>query len=254
MKIITYNINGIRSAINKGLFEWILQNEFEVICLQEIKIQKNQLPLKKLEDLGYHHYWFPAQKKGYSGVGVISKEKPLNVTYGTEISYMDEEGRAIRIDFKECSIMSLYVPSGSNMEKRLEFKLQFMNDFYTYIENLKKDYPNLILSGDYNICHKAIDIHDPIRNANSSGFLPVERKWLSKFLELGFIDSFRHFKKEAHWYSWWSYRAGSRTKNKGWRIDYNLVSTSLKEKMKNAYLLPDVIHSDHCPVVVEMDF
>lgn len=254
MKIISYNINGLRAAIKKGFLEWVKENQADVICLQEVKIQQIQFPLEGLNELGYYHYWFFAQKKGYSGVGILSKKKPLKITYGLGIDYMDEEGRNIRIDFEECSIMSLYIPSGSNMEKRLNFKLDYMKDFYVYIKELKERYPDLILVGDYNICHKAIDIHDPIRNANQSGFLPIERKWLDDFINLGFIDSFRYKVKEPHHYSWWSYRMQSRMRNKGWRIDYALVSDSLKSKIKQASLLHEAHHSDHCPVYLEMDF
>ena len=165
---------------------------------------------------------------------------------------MDFEGRNLRLDFDQFSIMSLYFPSGTNLD-RLEFKLSYMDKFYEYIFDLKKTNPNLIIAGDYNICHKAIDIHDPIRNKNVSGFLPVERNWLSKFIELGFIDSFRVFDKNPHKYSWWTYRANARANNKGWRIDYiHMVSQSLENKMKNASILSEVIHSDHCPILVEI--
>jgi exodeoxyribonuclease-3 len=253
MKIISYNVNGIRAAINKGFLEWLQAADPDVICLQEIKALKEQLDLSLFEEAGYpHHYWFSAQKKGYSGVAILSKHKPNNVQYGTGIEYMDFEGRNLRVDFDNFSVMSLYLPSGTNME-RLEHKLTYMADFQEYVNTLKKEIPNLIICGDYNICHKAIDIHDPIRNAKVSGFLPVEREWIGNFIDSGFIDSFRHFNKEPHNYSWWSYRANARANNKGWRLDYGMVSTTLQEKLKRAVILSEAKHSDHCPILVEVE-
>ena len=252
MKIISYNVNGIRAAMKKGFIDWLVHEQPDVICVQEIKALQEQIDIEALEKIGYNYnYWFSAEKKGYSGVGIISKHQPNNVFYGTGISEMDFEGRNLRVDFDKFSVMSLYLPSGTNLH-RLEFKLSYMDKFYDYISILKKTNPNLIIAGDFNICHKAIDIHDPIRNKNVSGFLPVERNWLSKFIELGFIDSFRFFDKNPHKYSWWTYRANARANNKGWRIDYIMVSQSLENKMKNASILSEVIHSDHCPILVEI--
>ncbi|XCI75195.1 MAG: exodeoxyribonuclease III [Flavobacteriales bacterium] len=253
MKIISYNVNGIRAAMNKGLIKWIQAVQPDVLCLQEIKAFKRQIDTKVFEYLGYHHYWLPAEKKGYSGVGILSKIKPKHLAYGTGLDHIDGEGRMIRADFDGGSIISLYIPSGSNMESRLDFKLQFMDDFLQYIQRLKQEHPNLIISGDYNICHEAIDIHDPVRNVTVSGFLPVERAWMTKFIHSGFIDSFRHLVKEPHHYSWWSYRANARTNNKGWRIDYQMVSKPLEGKIRRALILPEAKHSDHCPVVLEID-
>lgn len=252
MKIISYNVNGIRAAINKGFLTWLQNAGPDIVCLQEIKADKEQLELQRFEEAGYpYHYWFSAEKKGYSGVAILSKIKPGNVAYGTGINYMDTEGRNLRVDFNDFSVMSIYVPSASNID-RLDHKLQYMADFQAYIDTLKKDIPNLIISGDYNICHKAIDIHDPIRNAKVSGFLPVEREWIDNFMKSGFIDSFRYFNTEPHQYSWWSYRANSRANNKGWRLDYHLVSQPMENRLKRAVILPEAKHSDHCPVLVEL--
>ncbi|HLV61764.1 exodeoxyribonuclease III [Galbibacter sp.] len=253
MKIISYNVNGIRAAVNKGFLDWLKTAQPDVICLQEIKAMKQQLDLSIFEEAGYpYHYWYSAEKKGYSGVAILSKVTPKKVVYGTGIDYMDKEGRNLRVDFDNFSVMSLYLPSGTNIA-RLDHKLTYMADFQTYINVLKKEIPNLIICGDYNICHKAIDIHDPIRNAKVSGFLPVEREWIGNFIDSGFIDSFRHFNKEPHHYSWWSYRANARANNKGWRIDYNMVAEPLKEKLKRAVILPEAKHSDHCPILVEIE-
>jgi len=253
MRIISYNVNGIRAAILKGFIEWLQHANPDVICLQEIKATQDQVPFLDIELAGYpYQYYFPATKKGYSGVAILSKVKPNNIVFGTGIEHMDFEGRNLRVDFDDLSVMSLYLPSGTNSD-RLSHKFMFMDDFRNYVNELKKEIPNLVICGDYNICHKAIDIHDPIRNANVSGFLPQEREWLDQFMKNGFIDSFRFFNDQPDNYSWWSYRAGARGNNKGWRIDYCLVSETLKEKLKRAYILPEAKHSDHCPVVVEIE-
>jgi exodeoxyribonuclease-3 len=252
MKIISYNVNGIRAALKKGFIDWLISADPDVICLQEIKAQEDQLDLSVFEDAGYkYNYWFSAQKKGYSGVAILAKTKPTNIVYGTGIKSMDFEGRNIRADFKGVSVMSLYLPSGTNLA-RLEHKLEYMDLFKDYVNTLKKEIPNLIICGDYNICHEAIDIHDPVRNKNISGFLPQERAWMSSFLKQGFVDAFREFNNEPHNYSWWSYRANSRANNKGWRLDYTLVAQPLQEKLKRAVILSEAIHSDHCPVLVEL--
>lgn len=252
MKIISYNVNGIRAAMTKGLLEWLKSANPDVLCLQEIKALESQIEKIAFEMLGYkYQYWYSAEKKGYSGVAILSKIKPNHVEVGSGIDYMDREGRILRADFGTISVMSLYLPSGTNID-RLDFKLTFMADFQKYINHLKLSYPNLVICGDYNICHQVIDIHDPIRNANVSGFLPVEREWLDNFMKSGFIDSFRHFNKEPHNYSWWSYRANARNNNKGWRIDYNLVASPLENRLERALILPEAKHSDHCPILVEL--
>lgn len=253
MKIISYNVNGIRAAITKGFLDWLKAANPDVICLQEIKATQDQIPVLEIELAGYpYQYYFSAEKKGYSGVAILSKIEPQKVVYGTGIPYMDKEGRNLRVDFEDISVMSLYLPSGTNIE-RLDHKFMYMDDFQHYINELRKEVPNLVIGGDYNICHQAIDIHDPVRNAKISGFLPEERAWIDAFINAGFIDSFRHFNKDPHHYSWWSYRANARENNKGWRIDYNLVSEPLKDRMKRALILPEAKHSDHCPVLLEIE-
>lgn len=253
MKIVSYNVNGIRAALKKGFLDWLVAANPDVICLQEIKAQEDQLDLSLFKAAGYPYtYWFSAQKKGYSGVAILSKTKPKNIVFGTGIESMDFEGRNIRADFSDVSVMSLYLPSGTNIQ-RLEHKFEYMDLFKSYIDELKKEIPNLIICGDYNICHEAIDIHDPVRNKNVSGFLPEEREWMSNFLKSGFVDAFRHLNKAPHQYSWWSYRANARANNKGWRLDYTLVSTPLKENIKRAVILSEAVHSDHCPVLLELN-
>lgn len=253
MKIISYNVNGIRAALKKGFIDWLQAANPDVILIQETKAHKEQLDLQVFDEAGYpYHYWFSAQKKGYSSVAVLSKIKPNHIEYGTGIPTMDFEGRNLRVDFDTVSIMSLYLPSGTN-DLRLDFKLNYMAEFQEYINNLRKEIPNLIIGGDYNICHEAIDIHNPKGLKNTSGFLPVERQWIHNFIESGFIDTFRHFNKEPHNYSWWSYRANARNNNKGWRIDYLMASAPLKDRLKRAYILPEAKHSDHCPIGLEIE-
>ena len=232
--------------------EWLNEYGPDIICIQEIKANTDQLDLDLFSKIGYkYNYWFSAQKKGYSGVAVLSKHKPISVCYGTGIEHMDFEGRNLRLDFEKFSVMSLYLPSGTNIQ-RLGYKFKYMEEFYNYILELKKSIPNLIICGDYNICHEIIDIHDPIRNVKISGFLPEERSWITNFMNLGFIDSFRYLNPDPNSYSWWSYRANSRANNKGWRIDYNMVSENLKSNIKSSYILDQIYHSDHCPVAVEL--
>ena len=253
MNIISYNVNGIRAALKKDFIGWLQAAAPDVLCLQETKALKEQVETGLFEEAGYQHYWFSAQKKGYSGVAILTKKTPKNIVYGTGIEHIDFEGRVLRVDFDACSVMSLYLPSGTNTD-RLDYKFRFMDDFQAYINTLKETVPKLVICGDYNICHETIDIHDPVRNKNVSGFLPEERYWLDSFLEAGFIDSFRHLNPGPHQYSWWSYRANARANNKGWRIDYALVSKPLQDAISRSYILSEAYHSDHCPVGVELHF
>jgi exodeoxyribonuclease-3 len=252
MKIISYNVNGIRSALSKSFADWLKEENPDIICLQELKANPEQLDTGIFEALGYHCFWYPAEKKGYSGVAIFSKQSPNHVEYGMGMPEYDAEGRMIRADFDDFSVISVYHPSGSSGEHRQDFKMKWLQDFSGYMSRLKKELPKLVVSGDYNICHKEIDIHNPVSNKNSSGFLPEEREWMSHFLDSGFIDSFRYFNNNPHQYSWWSFRANARAKNLGWRIDYHMVSKELEPTLKSATILMDVKHSDHCPVVLEL--
>lgn len=253
MKIISYNVNGIRAAINKGLVEWLQIENPDIIGIQELKADISQIDSSMFTDLGYELHWFPAVKKGYSGVAIFTKIKPKSIKIGMGLDKYDDEGRLIQADFEGFSFLSAYFPSGTTGDIRQDFKYEFLDDIYGYMQDLRRTHPNLILSGDYNICHKAIDIHNPISNKNSSGFLPDERAWMDKFTDSGFIDTFRHFNPDLpHQYSWWSYRANARAKNLGWRIDYHMATEPMKEKLKSALILPDIIHSDHCPIALEI--
>jgi exodeoxyribonuclease III len=253
MKVVTYNVNGIRAAVSKGLIDWLKSVDADIVCFQELKADFSVIPIGLFEALGYtYHHWFPAQKKGYSGVGIISKQKPDHVEIGMGNKKYDDEGRTIRLDIGGVSFMSVYMPSGSSGEERQVFKYEWLADFYEYIKVLKQQKKKLIISGDYNICHKAIDIHNPKSNANTSGFLPEERAWFDKFMALGFVDTFRHFNQEPHHYTWWSYRAGSRGKNLGWRIDYHLATEDAADLLKRCVILNEAMHSDHCPILLEL--
>jgi exodeoxyribonuclease-3 len=253
VKIISYNVNGIRAAMNKGFIEWLASENPDIIGLQEVKAELYQINPAVFEDLGYEIYWYPAVKKGYSGVAILTKIKPKSIKYGMGLSKYDDEGRMLQANFDDFSFISAYFPSGTTGDVRQGFKYEFLDDISGYMQNLRKENPKLILSGDYNICHKAIDIHNPVSNKKSSGFLPEERAWMDKFTESGFIDSFRYFNPDPHHYTWWSYRAGSRSKNLGWRIDYHMVTNELQDKLKSSVILPNAIHSDHCPIVLELN-
>lgn len=252
-KIISYNVNGIRAAANKGLFTWLKENDFDIVSLQEIKALKEQAPLALIEELGYHHYWHPAEKKGYSGVATFSKKEADNVVIGCGMEKYDREGRILRTDFGAVTLLNCYFPSGTTGDTRQDFKYEFLDDFYNWVVKLKKERPNLIIVGDYNIAHAEIDIHNPVSNKNSSGFLPEERAWMSKWLDSGFTDAFRFANPEMVQYSWWSFRANARANNKGWRIDYQSVSDPLKDKIRQSYQINEAMHSDHCPVFLEID-
>lgn len=252
MKIISYNVNGIRAAMKKDFISWLTSANPDVICLQEIKAMKEQVDIEAIENAGYkYNYWFSAQKKGYSGVAILSKIEPKHVEYGTGIESMDFEGRNIRADFDDVSVMSMYLPSGTN-DARLAHKFEYMNMIHQYLNELRTEHPNLIVLGDYNICHEAIDIHNP-KMKGVSGFLPEEREWLGEFIDSGFIDSFRHLHPEKQEFSWWSYRANSRANNKGWRLDYAMVSEPIQDNIKRSVILTEAVHSDHCPILVEIE-
>lgn len=254
MKVVSYNVNGIRAALKKDFMEWLKSCDPDVIGLQEVKSTIQQIDISLFEDLGYEVFWHEAVKKGYSGVATFTKHKPLAVHYGMDMQKYDDEGRMLRLDFEGFSFINTYFPSGTTGELRQGFKYEFLDDLYGYSLDLRKENPEIIWSGDYNICHKPIDIHDPISNKRSSGFLPAERAWMDKFTESGFEDSYRLIHPDLpHKYTWWSYRANARSNNKGWRIDYHMTTPGLRQRIKNATILSDAMHSDHCPVLIEID-
>jgi len=252
--IFSYNVNGLRSAMNKGFDGWLKEALPDILCLQEIKVKPEQIDTAVFDRMGYRQYWYPAQKPGYSGVALFCKDKPDKVVYGMGIDKYDHEGRLIRADFGDISVLSVYIPSGTSGDERQAFKMIFLDDFLLWVENLRKERPNLIISGDYNIAHTDIDINFPKKHQKMSGFLPEERAWVDKYLEHGYVDTFRLFHSEPNVYSWWSYRQLARAKDLGWRIDYHTATNDMGHRIKDASILQNVVHSDHCPVTVTVDF
>ncbi len=253
MRIISYNLNGIRAGIKKDLLAWLKTDPADIICIQETRAQPADVDEKLFNDFGYQVYWFPAQKKGYSGVAILSKTKPDKIINGTGHELSDYEGRVIQMVMGDVLLINAYFPSGTSGSLRQDYKYVWLDEFYTYLNKIRKQYPKIILCGDYNIAHKEIDIHDPKGNKNSSGFLPEERAWMDKFCNNKWVDTFRYLHPEPGRYSWWSQRFPSvRLQNKGWRIDFICVTENLKENIVDAEIYPDVKHSDHCPVYLEI--
>ena len=251
--IFSYNVNVIRAALRKGFIDWLKAANPDILCIQETKAQHEQIDCEAIRDLGYGCYTFSAEKKGYSGVAVLSKTEPEDVFTGMGIPFFDNEGRVIHMDFGGFQLVNAYFPSGTTGDARQKVKMVFLQAIQEHVSGLLNEQSRLILSGDFNICHKPIDINRPEKHTTVSGFLPEERAWMDQFLSKGFNDSFRMMNQEPDWYSWWSYRANARAKNLGWRIDYNMVSDGLVKHVKAAGIHQDAYHSDHCPVSVTLD-
>ncbi|MFK8057648.1 MAG: exodeoxyribonuclease III [Saprospiraceae bacterium] len=253
MKIATYNVNGIRAAIKKGFVEWLKDGDFDIVCLQEVKAMEEQVDLTPFTELGYKWTWHAAEKKGYSGVATFFKEglSPKLIKAGCGIDTYDSEGRILRTDFEDFALLNCYFPSGTTGTTRQDVKMDFLRDFMPFLDEIRKEQPNVIVVGDYNIAHTENDIHNPKTNKKSSGFLPEERAWVDEYLATGMTDAFRHLHPETTEYSWWSYRAGARGNNKGWRIDYQMVTEPMQARLSKAYHMKDDMQSDHCALVVE---
>ena len=252
LKIVSYNINGIRSAIRKGLVDWLDDNDFDIVCFQETKAFQGSVPVLLFESLGYRHYWHSAKRKGYSGVATLTRIPPTKVHQGLGIEKYDCEGRVLRTDFDDWTLFNCYFPNGGSGEERHRYKMEFLDDFFCWLEAFREEQPNIVVVGDYNIAHHKIDIHDPVRNQHKSGFRLEERERLSQWFSTGWVDSFRHLYPDQVSYTWWRQTQFARSVDKGWRLDYQSVTDEMADRIRTVAHLHDAFHSDHCPVVMEL--
>jgi len=253
MKLVSWNVNGIRAADKKGLFDWFKSEKPDVACLQEIKAMADQVPPHLKNTPGYHIFFNPAERKGYSGVATYTNQKPKSVKNGFGIDKFDKEGRILITEFASFTLFNIYFPNGKRDQERLDYKLDFYDTFLSYADNLKAEGKNIVVCGDFNTAHKEIDLARPKENEKISGFLPVERAWIDTFIDHGYVDVFREFNKEPNQYSWWSMRTRARERNIGWRIDYFFANKEFMQHVKNAFIMQDVMGSDHCPIGIEIE-
>ncbi len=250
MRIYSWNVNGIRAIEKKGFLQWILEEQPDILCIQETKIQLDQIESKLNNIEGYKAYFSCAEKKGYSGVVTYTKEEPISISYGIGIERFDSEGRILICEYSNFILFNIYFPNGQSSEERLNYKLEFYDALFKYCDELKNKGKKIIICGDYNTAHNEVDLKNPKANSKISGFLPIERRWMDYIIERGYIDTFRYLHPEEIKYSWWSYRFNARKNNAGWRIDYHFVSENMIEDVQGAEILNEVIGSDHCPVVL----
>lgn len=254
MKIISWNVNGLRAILKKEFLPWFKEASPDILCIQETKLQEATLEDEAKNIEGYYSYFSFAEKKGYSGVATYTKVKPKNVYHGIGIEKFDSEGRILITEFDEFTLLNIYFPNGQMNEERLNYKMEFYDAILDYCNNLVKNGIKLVICGDYNTAHTEMDIKNAKANEKTSGFLPMEREWLDKFISNGYTDTFRFMNPEEVKYSWWSYRFKARERNTGWRIDYHFISDSLKPNLKDAEILNEVFGSDHCPITIELSF
>ena len=252
MKIISWNVNGIRAIVKKGFLEWLKSESPDILCLQETKCSPDQLTVELLKPQGYETFWSSAEKKGYSGVAIFTKIKPIKISKGLGKKEFDSEGRTLVAEFKDFILFNIYFPNGGAGNKRVSFKMAFYEEFLKKINKLKKEGKRIIICGDVNTAHTEIDLSRPKENQKNTGFLPEERAWLTKLIANGYMDTFRHFNKEGGHYTWWDYKTGARARDIGWRIDYFFVTENLLTSLKKAFILKNVLGSDHCPVGIEV--
>ena len=252
IRILSWNVNGIRAAYKKGFLDWINKEKPDILCIQETKAQQEQLADELINIEGYHSYFSSAIRKGYSGVAIYTKAEPKSIKKGFGIEKFDSEGRILIAEYPEFILFNIYYPNGKASQERLHYKMEFYDAFLKYVDKLKKKGKNIIICGDVNTAHKEIDIARPKENEKISGFLPEEREWIDKFLSHGYLDTFRMFNQEPDNYTWWDQVTRARDRNVGWRIDYFYISENLKKKIKNAFIMPDVMGSDHCPIGIEI--
>lgn len=253
MKILSWNINGIRAADKKGLFDWFIEESPDLLCLQEIKALPEQVPSHLKNIPGYHIFFNSAKRKGYSGVATFSKQKPADVKYGFGIEKFDNEGRVLLIEYHSFMLFNIYFPNGKKNQERLDYKMDFYDTFLSIADNYKAEGKNIVVCGDFNTAHKEIDLARPKENEKISGFLPIERAWIDTFIDHGYIDTFRQFNKDPEQYSWWDMKTHARERNIGWRIDYFFVNKEFIKYVKKAFILQDVMGSDHCPLGIEIE-
>ena len=252
MRLISWNVNGIRAIEKKGFFEWMARESPDILCLQETKAHPEQLTEKFIKPDGYCSFWSAAVKKGYSGVALYSKKQPQSVVQGLGVKEFDSEGRTLIADYGDFVLFNIYYPNGGASNKRVPFKMRFYDAFLKKAEGLRKAGRKIIITGDVNTAHTEIDLARPRENAKNTGFLPQERAWVSRFIACGYVDTFRHFNKEPGHYTWWDYYTGARARDVGWRIDYFFVTENVLPALKKAFILKDVLGSDHCPVGIEL--
>ena len=253
MRLISWNVNGIRAADRKGFFDWFKKYSPDIFCVQEIKAMPDQFPKHLKNTPGYHIYINSAKRKGYSGVATYTKHKPIDVKKGFGIEKFDSEGRTLITEFDDFVLFNIYFPNGKQSQERLDYKLEFYDTFLDYAENLKAEGKNIVVCGDFNTAHKEIDLARPKANEKISGFLPIERAWIDRFIDHGYTDTFREFNERPDQYTWWSIRTRARERNVGWRIDYFFVNNEILPKVKDAFILQDVMGSDHCPIGIEIE-
>ena len=252
MRILSWNVNGVRAVVKKGFFDWLELETPDVLCLQEIKARTEDLEESILKPAGYHAVWNPAVRKGYSGVAIFTKKKPKDTHKGIGVERFDIEGRVIRVEFEDFDLLNVYFPNGTSGSERLLYKMEFYEAFLDYCEQLRAEGKELVITGDVNTAHKAIDLKNAKANEKNSGFLPEERAWVDKLISYGYVDSFRTFHSEPDHYTWWSYRFNVRAKNVGWRIDYFFVTEKLMAKVKDSFIQSDVRGSAHCPLGLDI--
>lgn len=255
VRLASWNVNGIRANISKGFFDWLRRENYDLVGLQETKISAHQLTQAMIEPPGYRSFWSHAEKAGYSGTVVYCKEAPLEVSYGFGIEEFDREGRIVTARFADFTLLNIYYPNGGQaLSDRLDYKMRFYDALLDFTKELRAQGQSLVLCGDFNTSHKAIDLARPKANEKTTGFLPVERAWMDKFVAAGFVDTFREFCQEPEHYSWWSLRSGARQRNVGWRLDYFFVSEDLSSHLVDSAIHPEVLGSDHCPVSLTLRF
>jgi exodeoxyribonuclease-3 len=252
-RLLTWNVNGIRAAQRKGFLDWLAAESPDILCVQETKARPEQLPGKMLEPPGYTTYWNSAEKKGYSGVAIYTKQEPLSVENSMGIERFDNEGRLLKARFRDFTLFNVYFPNGKKDRERLQYKMDFYATFLEMVEELRKEDERIVFCGDVNTAHAEIDLARPKENEKVSGFLPIEREWIDKVIGLGWVDTFRALHPEVAAYSWWDLKSRARERNVGWRIDYVFLTAGMLDSLKSAFIMADVMGSDHCPVGVELD-